>query len=151
MDAQERVLLVLEQVTPGVDEFWVLPGGGLEPGDATILECVKREFREETGLTVEVGPLLYAQEFPETGGQTRHLGLIFMVHSPAGDLHQTDRATPLQGSELKRHVGWFSQEQMQTIRIYPDALRNNFWQKRAAGSLGGSYLSCDVRLPLNGN
>jgi ADP-ribose pyrophosphatase YjhB (NUDIX family) len=143
------MLLVLEQVTPGVDEFWVLPGGGLEPEDASIPECAKREFREETGLTVEVGPLLYAQEFPESDGQTRHLGLIFLVHSPIGELHQADRDTPLQGSELKRHVGWFTREQMQTIRIYPEALRDHFWQNRAAATPGGSYLSCDVRLPLN--
>ncbi len=31
--------------------WWVAPGGKMEPGE-TILESVKREFREETGITL---------------------------------------------------------------------------------------------------
>lgn len=38
-------------------EFWLLPGGGREPGEDEA-ECLRRELREETHLEVEVGPLL---------------------------------------------------------------------------------------------
>ena len=41
--------------------FWVIPGGGPEPGE-TEEECVIREIMEETSLIVRVGKLLIEQE-----------------------------------------------------------------------------------------
>ena len=46
-------------------EFWLLPGGGREPGEGEA-ECLRRELREETHLLVEVGPLLFeTPDIPE--------------------------------------------------------------------------------------
>lgn len=41
---------------------WSLPGGGLEPHE-TVEECAIREVREETGLTVRLGPVLRVRTF----------------------------------------------------------------------------------------
>lgn len=38
-----------------------LPGGGLEFGEGTA-ECLKREFKEELNLQIEVGDAFYIQE-----------------------------------------------------------------------------------------
>jgi 8-oxo-dGTP diphosphatase len=38
---------------------WDLPGGLLDPGE-TLTEGAQREFREETGIAVTVGPLAHA-------------------------------------------------------------------------------------------
>jgi mutator protein MutT len=51
-----RVLLVRRKHEPLAGE-WSLPGGAVEVGE-TLEECVIREMREETGLDVEVGPVI---------------------------------------------------------------------------------------------
>jgi 8-oxo-dGTP diphosphatase len=51
-----RVLLVKRRYAPLAGE-WSLPGGGVEVGE-TLDACVVRELREETGLDVEVGPVI---------------------------------------------------------------------------------------------
>ena len=50
------VLLVKRRYAPLAGE-WSLPGGGVEVGE-TLDACVVREMREETGLDVEVGPVI---------------------------------------------------------------------------------------------
>jgi len=45
----------------GPSDFWAPPGGGIEFGEDAPA-CLAREFREETGLQVDVGPFLFACE-----------------------------------------------------------------------------------------
>ena len=49
---------MLHCVPQGEAGFWVLPGGGRE-ADESAEACVAREVREEAGVEVAVGPLLY--------------------------------------------------------------------------------------------
>ena len=51
-----KVLLVKRRYEPLAGQ-WSLPGGTLELGE-TLQEGVAREMREETGLEVEVGPVI---------------------------------------------------------------------------------------------
>lgn len=55
-DPRGQLLLVLRANEPGKGQ-WSLPGGRIEPGE-TDHSAVLREVREETGLSVIVGPLL---------------------------------------------------------------------------------------------
>lgn len=50
------LLLVLRGRPPAAGR-WSIPGGKVEPGESDR-QAVAREVAEETGLTVEVGPLL---------------------------------------------------------------------------------------------
>lgn len=42
--------------------FTKFPGGGLEFGEG-LIDCLKREFREEFNLEIEVGELFYLTDF----------------------------------------------------------------------------------------
>lgn len=55
-EVDERVLLVRRRFEPLAGQ-WSLPGGALEVGE-TLCEGVAREVLEETGLVVEVGPMI---------------------------------------------------------------------------------------------
>ncbi|TGE23774.1 NUDIX hydrolase [Hymenobacter aquaticus] len=47
---------------PNALPFWSPPGGGWQFGE-TIQDCLRREYREETGLEVSVGRFLHLHEF----------------------------------------------------------------------------------------
>jgi len=51
-----RVLLIRRRFDPLAGR-WSIPGGAVEAGE-TLAEALAREMREETGLDVEVGPVL---------------------------------------------------------------------------------------------
>jgi mutator protein MutT len=54
----DRVLLV-QRTNPPSEGLWSFPGGAIQLGE-TLEEALVREVREETGLTVKIGPLVSA-------------------------------------------------------------------------------------------
>ena len=51
-------MLVIRRVRPGEPPYWVLPGGGVEPGDASLEAALTREIWEEVAGVPEVAGLL---------------------------------------------------------------------------------------------
>jgi ADP-ribose pyrophosphatase YjhB (NUDIX family) len=58
---QDGALLVSDELIRG-KQYTKFPGGGLEFGEGTR-DCLKREFREEMDLVVEVGEHLYTTDY----------------------------------------------------------------------------------------
>jgi 8-oxo-dGTP diphosphatase len=56
LEAATGVVLVKRRFDPLAGR-WSLPGGGVETGE-TLADAIAREVMEETGLTVEVGPVV---------------------------------------------------------------------------------------------
>lgn len=54
------------KLTRAIVNYWAIPGGGLE-ADEPVLDCLKREIIEETGIKPEIGNLMYVQQFMFNG------------------------------------------------------------------------------------
>ena len=77
----DNLLLVKHQM--GDKAFWAPPGGGVEFGERAK-DALRREFDEETGLTVKVGKFLFGCEFVEK--PLHAVELFFEVQKSGGGL-----------------------------------------------------------------
>jgi len=78
-----RVLLI-KRGNPPLKGQWSLPGGGVEVGE-TLEQAVAREVLEETGLTIEVGPIVEVLDRISCDGDGRveyHFVLVDFVCRP---------------------------------------------------------------------
>jgi 8-oxo-dGTP pyrophosphatase MutT (NUDIX family) len=128
-NAQSKKVLLVKNRN---QNYWYPPGGGWEYDKETIIECAEREVYEETGLKVTVIRLLYVQEFHPTQ-DSLNLETIWLAEPIEG--------TKLNSSHIDHDVNsqietaqWFSQEELQTVRVFPKRLQNTFWENISKSS-----------------
>lgn len=115
-DDQDRVLVSDEFIRGAY--ITKLPGGGLEFGEGTR-DCLKREFKEETGLDVTVGEHIYTTDFFQISAfnqKDQIISIYYFVHAEAPILLPTkikafdftaDQISDSQGeSEVFRWIEW---------------------------------------------
>lgn len=96
-----RILLLNQDTDTG--RAWSLPGGKVEEGE-TLAQALVREMREETGLDVEPGRLLYVcDHLPGNGTHVVHLTFEAKVTGgTAGDMTAGLDTRPIRGVEFVR-------------------------------------------------
>ncbi|MBL4716603.1 MAG: NUDIX domain-containing protein [Bacteroidia bacterium] len=106
--------------------FYALPGGEQNVGES-LVECLKREFKEEANIEVVVGKLLLINEFilsdpPSHTVESWEKGIhqienIFEVATlPEDQFAQTGTLVDFGMSRLK----WLSLDEMKEIKFYPE-------------------------------
>jgi 8-oxo-dGTP diphosphatase len=116
LDSQQR-LLVSDEFIRGA-YITKLPGGGLEFGEGTR-DCLKREFKEETGLDVTVGQHFYTTDFFQISAfnqKDQIVSIYYLVHAEEPipletktkpfDLSPEQTSDPNGESEVFRWIPW---------------------------------------------
>lgn len=79
-----KILAVQHKKPDGTPvDFWATPGGGLDFGES-LIDGLKREMVEETGVIPKVGRLLFTQQFvweKRTGTLEEQLEFFFLVEN----------------------------------------------------------------------
>ncbi len=88
----ERVLVV-QRGRPPNQGLWSVPGGRVEWGE-TLRQAVAREVQEETGLTIQVGPLVEVVERVDVQADPAYHYIIidFLARPVGGALQAGDDA-----------------------------------------------------------
>ena len=105
-----RVLLVRRGQEPAKGQ-WSLPGGRVDLGE-TLVNALRREMREETGLDVRVGNLIEALEriFPNGAAGTSYHYVILDY------LCETSAGQPRAGSDVTE-LAWAGENELSAYNL----------------------------------
>lgn len=110
------VLLIKRGAEPGKG-LWSIPGGAVELGEPLHDACA-REVLEETGLQVEIGPLVDVFErrmFDDSGRVEYHYVLLdYLCRCEPGEPTNGDDAADAK---------WVSFGELESVGLTPDTLR----------------------------
>ena len=121
---RDGLLLTTRNRTPGDarPDWYILPGGGQIPGE-TLDVALVREVREETGIEVVPGPLLWVREL-----------IIALRHDPPFDPAEhalefmfqaefvADHGDPSEADLYQQAVEWIAPKALSELRFYPATL-----------------------------
>jgi 8-oxo-dGTP diphosphatase len=109
--------LLIRRGNPPLEGEWSIPGGTLEVGE-TLLDAVRRELAEETGIEVRVGELIEVFEriFPDCDGRPKYHFVIVDY------LCEAIRGTARPGSDVT-DVAWATESELPKYSLTPTATR----------------------------
>lgn len=123
VDSDNRLVLIRRE-KPGVPHYYVAPGGGVEPSDASFHAALKREMSEELGGTVSIHRLVYISEAMR-GGDLRVRQLYYVCRLLNYNLDKRNGPEfndPTRGKYIMEHVALLPTA-LEKLRILSDDLK----------------------------
>ena len=118
-----RILLTKNRDQQGV--FYLLPGGGQNPGEP-VADALKRECLEEVGALVQPGPLLFVRDYlsenHEFAGEHEDVHQVELMFAAALQEEPAQRA-PSNPDSMQVDTEWVPLMDLQECRLYPSALK----------------------------
>jgi ADP-ribose pyrophosphatase YjhB (NUDIX family) len=112
-----KLLTIKYQDEMGI--FYSLPGGGQEYGE-TIIENLRRECKEEVGLDVLIGDLLFVRELIDRTKNIHQVEFIFLCSS--NSIERACMGELPDAGQLA--IEWLPLSNLMDYRLYPLEARN---------------------------
>lgn len=124
LDQDQRILMVRQHHQERY--VWTVPGGAIEPGE-TSLEAAAREVKEETGLTVAIGRMIWHVEQLLPGKEPRFVN-IFLAEVVSGSVEVGTDPERSDDGQVIEEVCFMSEKELAGLDgLYPEYLRDELW------------------------
>ena len=109
----DRILLI--EHTKNNRKYWLVPGGGVDWGESAA-EALIREFKEETGLDIEVEKFLFISETIAPDKQKHVINLYFKIKKA----ENSSNIMKLGEEKILTDLRFIPEDEIKNIKLYPN-------------------------------
>lgn len=125
LDGDDMVLI--KRTKPGQPPYWITPGGGVEVGDATVVDALRREIDEELGGKATRAVPAFVDTVPHTaddgtqGVKVQHFFVCRLESMEPSRRHGPEVDEPNGSYDIVRVP--FSRAGIASVEVVPPSLR----------------------------
>ena len=121
----DRLLLIKSRIPQSGEICWIPPGGGLAGGES-IFDCARRETFEEAGIAVDLDRVVYLSQFVDEYFDTHNFEVFILCNSFYGDLTTENNVGEPDAMDVLE-AKFLSRQDMRDVVVYPEMLKDDFW------------------------